>query len=298
MEWLNYNHLFYFWKVVKEGGISKAAEKLRLAQSTVSAQINLLEDNLGEELFKKEGRNLTLTEAGQLVYRYTDEIFSLGQEMRETLRGKPSGKTLQFKVGITDSLPKLIAYQLLQPAFTLNEDIYLITKEDHLTDLLGDLAAHKIDLILSDAPLPASHAIKAYNHLLGHCGISFFGSAPLKPKHNKKFPHFLDGAPFLLPGKSNSLRKNLEQWFSEKKIYPNFVAEFDDTALLKVFAQTGKGFFAAPTVIEAAIRKQFEVLNFGNTEDISEKFYAISIERKIKHPAVLAICEAARKEVF
>ncbi len=148
MEWLNYNHLFYFWKVVKEGGISKAAEKLRLAQSTVSAQINLLEDNLGEELFKKEGRNLTLTEAGQLVYRYTDEIFSLGQEMRETLRGKPSGKTLQFKVGITDSLPKLIAYQLLQPAFTLNEDIYLITKEDHLTDLLGDLAAHKIDFNL------------------------------------------------------------------------------------------------------------------------------------------------------
>lgn len=298
MEWQNYNHLFYFWCVVQEGGVSRAAEKLRLAQSTVSAQLKLLESSLNEKLFKKEGRSLKLTEAGLIVKRYAEEIFSLGQEMKETLRGRPSGKSLQFIVGITDSLPKLVAYRLLQPAFQISESIYLTAKEDHLPQLLSELALHHVDLILSDSPLPSSLQIKAYNHLLGECGLSFFGTQKLKRIYHKKFPFCLDEAPFLLPALESSLRKKLELWFESHKIFPQYVAEFTDSALLKVFAQSGKGFFAAPSILEKEIQKQYGVFCLGRTEEIKEQFYAISAERKLKHMAVLAICESARKNIF
>ncbi len=298
MEWQNYNHLFYFWTIVKEGGVTRAAEKLRLAQSTVSAQLALLEESFHEKLFQKEGRKLVLTEAGQVVYRYTEEIFALGQEMRETLRGKPSGKSLQMVVGITDSLPKLIAYLLLQPAFSISESVYLNLKENNLSHLLAELALHQIDLVLSDTPFPSSLKIRAYNHLLGECGISFFATKKIKEQYSKKFPYCLDGAPFLLPDHATLLRKNLDQWFEEKKIYPHFIAEFEDSALLKVFAQSGKGIFAAPTAIEKEIQKQYEVVLMGRTTDIVEQFYAISIERRLKHPGVVAICESARRKLF
>lgn len=298
MEWQNYNHLFYFWTIVKEGGVTRAAEKLRLAQSTISAQLALLEESFNEKLFQKEGRKLVLTETGQVVFRYTEEIFALGQEMRETLRGKPSGKSLQMVVGITDSLPKLIAYLLLQPAFSISESVYLNLKENNLSHLLAELALHQIDLVLSDTPFPSSLKIRAYNHLLGECGISFFATKKIREQYSKKFPSCLDGAPFLLPDHATLLRKNLDQWFEEKKIYPHFVAEFEDSALLKVFAQSGKGIFAAPTAIEKEIQKQYEVVLMGRTTEIVEQFYAISIERKLKHPGVVAICESARKKLF
>ncbi|MBL7685079.1 MAG: transcriptional activator NhaR [Deltaproteobacteria bacterium] len=298
MEWQNYNHLFYFWMIVKEGGVTKAAEKLRLAQSTISAQMRLLEDSLGEKLFEKDGRKLKLTEAGQIVHRYTEEIFSLGQEMKETLRGKPSGKSLQMVVGVTDAMPKLITYQLLEPAFHMPENVYLTCKEDHLQNLLTELALHQLDIVLSDTPLDSVSNVKAYNHLLGECGVSFFGTKSLKQSTSKKFPDLLEGAPFLLPGKGSLLRKNLEHWFEAKKVSPYYIAEFADSALIKVFAQTGMGFFVAPTCIEKEIQRQYEVVVVGRTKEITEKFYAISVERKLKHPAVLAICDSARKKLF
>jgi len=298
MEWQNYHHLFYFWTIVKEGGVTRASEKLKLAQSTVSTQMRQLEESLGENLFKKEGRRLVMTEAGQVVYRYAEEIFLLGQEMRETLRGRPTGESLKMVVGITNSLPKTIAHRLLQPAFSISESVYLVCKEDHFEELLSQLALHRIDLVLSDAPLSSSLKIKAYNHLLGECGTSFFSTKALKDKNSAKFPELLNGAPFLYPTLDSPSRRSLDQWFENHHISPHPVAEFADSALLKVFAQSGKGFFAAPSVIEEEIKKQCAVVCVGRTSEVREEFYAISAERRIKHPAVIAICESARKRLF
>lgn len=298
MEWLNYQHLLYFWTVAREGSVSRACQRLSLAQPTISGQLRVLESALGEKLFMRAGRNLVLTDVGQVVYRYAEEIFSLGSELLDTLKGRPTGRPLRLAVGIADSVPKLIAYRLLAPALALPEPVHLICNEDRPERLLAELSIHQLDLVLSDAPVSSAVRVRAFNHLLGECGVSFFAATPLAAGYRRKFPASLDGAPFLLPSDNSTLRRALDQWFDSQHIRPKIVGEFQDSALLKVFGQAAVGVFVAPTVIENEVRRQYGVSMVGRVESIIERFYAISVERKLKHPAVVAISETARDKVF
>jgi len=298
MEWLNYHHLYYFWTVAREGTIARASDQLRLAQPTISGQLRLLEESLGEKLFRRVGRRLVMTDVGQVVYRYAEDIFSLGRELRDTLRGLPSGRRLKFVVGIADVLPKLIAYRLLQPALQLPSGLQVICREDKPERLLAALAVHEIDLVLSDAPTGPQTHVRAFNHLLGECGITFFAATKLVSRYKKDFPHSLSQLPFLAPGSHTSLRRSLDLWFEKRKIRPQISAEFDDSALMKVFGQAGLGAFAAPNVIEREITRQYAVGVIARVDEVCERFYAISIERRLKHPAVVAISDAARQAVF
>ena len=298
MEWLNYHHLLYFWMVAKEGTIAAACEKLTLAQPTISAQIRALQNALGEKLFRRRGRYLVLTETGRVVYQYADEIFSLGRELIDTLEGRPTGSPVRFNVGVADVLPKLVAHQLLKPALNLPERVRLICYESTQAELLAKLAIHELDLVLSESPIGPDVQVRAYSHLLGECGVSIFGTKDLADLYRRRFPGSLDGAPFLLPTGTTALRRELEHWFDAEDIRPAVVGEFDDSALLKVFGQAGAGLFAAPDVIEKEVRRQYGVRVIGRVESVRERFYAISVERKVKHPAVVAIAEAAREKLF
>jgi LysR family transcriptional activator of nhaA len=302
MEWLNYHHLLYFWVVAREGSVTRASEQLYLSQPTISAQIRALEHSLGEKLFTKSGRHLVLTEIGRVVFRYAEEIFALGRELTDTLKGRASsraqGRPVRFLVGIADVVPKLIAYRVLEPALRLAEPVHIVCTEDKSERLLAELAVHELDLVLTDAPISPSIKIKAYNHLLGECGVTIFASAKSSTGYKRKFPHSLDGAPFLLPTDNTSSRRLLDQWFDSQGIRPSIVGEFEDSALLKVFGQTGMGLFAAPSVIEEGVKTQYGVQAIGRIDAVRERFYAISVERKLKHPAVVAISEAARQELF
>lgn len=298
MEWLNYHHLFYFWTVMQEGSITAASAKLSLAQSTVSAQLSKFEENLGAKLFRRVGRNIEPTDMGHLVYRYADEIFSLGREMMDSVRGRPVAGPLSLKVGIVDVIPKLVARKLLEPAGKLPEKVRLICHEGKDEQLLAELALHKLDVVLTDTPLRSSLSIKAYNHLLGECGVSFFGVEKLAKPLQNDFPHSLDGVPMLLPMPMSSSRGMLDQWFERIGVHPVIIGEFDDNALVKVFGQAGDGIFMAPTVIEKEVEQQYQVQVIGRTNKIREKFYAISVERIIRHPAVAAISEAAQQKLF
>jgi LysR family transcriptional regulator, transcriptional activator of nhaA len=298
MEWLNYHHLLYFWTVVREGSISQACKELRLAQPTISAQLHSLEDQLGEKLFLRSGRKLELTEIGRVVYGYADEIFTLGRELTDTLKGRPSGRPIRFTVGITDAMPKLIAYRLLEPALRMQQPVHLVCQEGKPQQLLADLMTHGLDLVLSDAPAgPESH-VKAYNHLLGECLIQVFGTRDLISPLKKGFPKSLDGAPMLMPVAGTALRRSLDQWFEQRSIRPRIVAEMADSALLKVFGATGNGLFPAPAAIHKEICRQYDVRLLGTIDGVHERFYAISVERKLKNPAVLAISASARTELF
>jgi LysR family transcriptional activator of nhaA len=298
MEWLNYHHLFYFWTVMQEGSITAAGKKLNLAQSTVSAQLSKFEEILGAKLFKRVGRNLEPTDMGHLVYRYADEIFSLGREMMNTVRARPLAGPLSLKVGLADVVPKLVVRKLLEPAGRLTERVRLICHEGKDEHLLAELALHKLDVVLTDTPLRSSLSIKAYNHLLGECGVSFFGVEKLAKPLQSNFPYSLNHSPMLLPMAMSSLRGKLDQWFEKIGVHPVIIGEFDDNALLKVFGQAGEGIFMAPTVIEKEVELQYQVQLIGRTNKIREKFYAISVERIIRHPAVAAISEAAHKKLF
>jgi LysR family transcriptional activator of nhaA len=298
MAWLNYHHLFYFWTVAREGTIARACEVLHLTQPAISAQLRTLERSLGEKLFAKQGRNLVLTETGRVVYRYADEIFTLGRELQETLAGRSTGRPMRFVVGITDALPKLLAHRLLAPAFELPEPVRLVLREDSPDRLLADLAIHALDLVLSDAPVPPTVRVRAFSHALGECGTTFFGAPALVSRFRRGFPGSLDGAPFLMPGENASLRRSLEQWFAAEGVSPFAVGEIEDSAVLKVFGQAGVGIFAAPSVVETEIVRQYQVRVLGRTDAVRERFYAISVERRITHPAVLAITSAARDELF
>lgn len=298
MDWLNYHHLRYFWAVAKEGTIAAACEKLHVAQPTISAQIRALENALGEKLFQRVGRYLTLTDTGQVVYRYADEIFSLGRELMDTLQGRPTGSPVRFNVGVADVLPKLVAYRLLEPALKLPETVRLFCHESTPAELLARLAIHDLDLVLSDSPIGPEAKVRAFSHLLGECGVSIFGTRELVAAYRRRFPASLDGAPFLLPTSSTSLRRSLDVWLDAEGIRPRIVGEFDDSALLKVFGQAGAGLFAAPDVIEQEVRRQYGVRVVGRLKSVTERFYAISVERKVKHPAVVAIAAAARDKLF
>jgi LysR family transcriptional regulator, transcriptional activator of nhaA len=298
MEWINYHHLLYFWTVVREGSISQAGRQLRLAQPTISAQLHSLEKQLGEKLFQKSGRKLVLTEIGQVVFSYADNIFQLGRELEDTLKGRPSGLPIRFTVGITDAMPKLIAYRLLEPALRMQQPVRLICQEGKPPQLLAELTLHGLDLVLSDSPPGSDVRTKAYSHLLGECGVHVFGSPGLASKLKNGFPKSLNGAPILLPTNGTALRRSLDQWFDQRSIRPSIVAETADSALMNVFGATGAGVFAAPAAIEKEIRRQFNVQRVGTMEGVRERYYAISVERKLKNPAVVAISESARTELF
>ncbi len=295
IEWLNYHHLYYFWTVAKEGTIARACEKLRLAQPTISGQLRQFEDSLGEKVFVKSGRKLALTETGQLVYRYADEIFSVGHELLDVLRGRPQGRPVRFVVGISDVMPKLIAFRALQAVLKMKDPVRLICYEDSTEDLLRNLSAHGLDMMLTDAPIAAPSRTRVFNHELGSCGVTFCAAPAVAARFRRGFPGSLDNAPFLAPLEGSTLRRSLDQWFDRHRIQPAIVGEFEDSALLKVFGQAGAGIFATPTAIENEVRKQYGASIVGRTDEIVERFYAISVERRLKHPAVLAVSEAARQ---
>ncbi len=298
MNWLNYHHLHYFWVVAREGTIARACEQLHLTQPSISKQLHQLERSVGEKLFKRVGRNLVLTETGQLVFRYAEEIFSLGRELSAVLEGKPSRTRLPLQVGVANVVPKLIAYRVLEPALHLPEPVQLMCDERGLVDLLGELAEHRLDLVLSDSPLPSTSATRAYNHLLGECGVCIFGSSRLARKYRRGFPQSLDGAPFLLPTRKSMLRQSLDQWFDTQSVHPELLGEFEDSALLKVFGQAGVGLFPGPSAVEQETCQQYHVQSVGRLDAVRQRFYAISVERRLKHPAVKAITQAAQNTLF
>lgn len=295
---VNFKYLEYFWVVAKEGSVTRAAESLFVTQPAISTQIRKLERQLGEKLFLKSGRGLVLTEMGQLVFRYAEEIFSLGQELAETVRGQPSGRPLRLAVGVADAVPKLVAYQLLAPALRMETPVRLVVHEGAPDRLCAELAVHSLDLVLSDAPLPPTVNVKAFNHLLGECGASMLATAPLAQRFRKGFPGSLDLAPMLLPTENTALRRSLDRWFAEVGVRPQTVAEIEDSAVLKVFGQEGAGLFVVPSVVEEQVCRQYHVEPVGRAEAIRERFYAISVERRLRHPAVVAISEAARLQMF
>lgn len=294
MEWLNYHHLYYFWVSAKEGTIVKSSARLFVSQPTISAQIKALEESIGEKLFQRAGRKLELTEAGHIAMRYAEEIFGLGKEMQDTLKGRPSAKRPALQVGISDVVPKMVAHRILRPVLQAYKDIRLICREDRTESLFGELASHRLDVLLTDSPLPTGSTVKAFSHLLGESGVVFFAH-PRLSEYRKRFPASLDGAPMLLPTTNTSLRRALDKWFEEHALKPQIVGEFEDAALLKVFGQDGIGIFAGSGFIENDIKAQFGVVPIGRTDEVTERYYAISPERKIKNPVVARLLESARK---
>jgi LysR family transcriptional regulator, transcriptional activator of nhaA len=295
MEWLNYHHLLYFWTVAREGTIARASEELRLAQPTISGQIRVLEDQLGEKLFQRSGRNLVLTDVGRLVYRYADDIFGLGRELMDTLKDRPTGRPLRFQVGVADEVSKVIAYRLLEPALRLTQPVYMVCRDGAAERLLTDLATHALDLVIADTPISPTIKVKAFSHALGETSVTVFGTSKLAAPRRKSFPKSLDGAPFLLPTAGKTLRRTLDQYFDQQGIRPRVVAEIDDSALLTTFGQAGAGLFVAPTVLEKEVMRQLGVVAVGRLDAVRERYFAISVERRLKHPAVVAISEAANE---
>ena len=290
---LNYKHLHYFWTVAKCGSIARASEQLHVTPQTISGQLSLFEDIQGEALFEKSGRNLELTEAGRLVLAYAEEIFLLGQELEQVLQHHPTERTVQLRVGVSDAVAKAVAYKLLEPALSLPQTLRINCREGKLDDLLGDLARHKLDIVITDTPLPPSTKVRGFSHPLGECGLSFFATAALRETYSQDFPACLDGAPVLLPGEDSALRSRLLQWFEQKGVRPRIAGEFDDSALMSAFGQAGVGFLAKPSAIADMITRQYDLQLVGSTDEIKEHFYAITVQRKITHPAVLAISQAA-----
>lgn len=295
---INYKHLRYFWMVAKEGSIAKASKLLFLAPQTISGQLTQLEEQLGTRLFEKSGRNLVLTDTGKLVQSYANDIFSLGNELQETLHNIPHNRRLRLTAGIANSIPKSVAYHLLEPVLQHQEPMRIICREDNLTSLLSELAEHRLDIVISDRAMPDTSGIKGYNHHLGECGITFFCTQSLKDKMKEAFPACLHKMPLLLPGDASSIKNSLLQWLKNKEIHPYILAEFDDGALMKAFGQKGAGIFIAPTIIAKEVETSYHVTAIGGTSEVMESFYAISMERKAKHPGVVTILNTARKQFF
>lgn len=295
---MNYKHLYYFWTVAKAGSITRASEQLHLTPQTISGQLSLFEDVLGETLFDRSRRRLTLTDAGRTVLGYAEEIFTLGKELEEVLRHSPGGRPLQFRVGVSDAVPKALAYKLIEPALRQPENSRIVCREGKVAGLMGELAIHQLDIVIADSPMPPRIDVKAFNHLLGECGLTFFATRELAEDFPGEFPERLNGAPLLLPGDDVAVRPKLIRWFDQNRIRPRIAGEFDDGALMAAFGQAGAGVFSAPSAIADQVQEQYGVVAIGATTDITESFYAISVERRLSHPAVVAISEAARQELF
>ena len=298
MRHLNYSHLHYFWVVAREGSIAKASELLHITPQTISGQLKLLEESIGEPLFQRAGRGLNLTAMGEVVNLYADEIFTLGGELAQRVQSQSIEVHNKLSVGILNSIPKLIAFRTIAPALELEESIKVVCQEGEFETLLGDLAVHKLDLIISDRQVPAGLNVKAYNHKLGNSQIAFFAHKSIASRYIKKFPQSLNDAPLLLPASNNQMRRDLDDWFDEVGVRPNIVAEVDDSALIKAFGEAAIGLFPAPCAVSEAIESMYHAKLVGTIESVTETYYTISPERKIKHPGVLKITEEARSRLF
>lgn len=298
MRGTSYNHLYYFWTVAREGGVARAAQLLHLTPQTISSQLRVLESSMGARLFRRSGRNLVLTETGRLALTFADEIFRLGAEMTEAIKGRSSGRPLQFSVGVVDVVPKMVAYRLLEPALRLAEPVRILCREGKLDALLADIAVHKLDMVLADTPLAGAVNVRAFNHPLGECGITFFAAPAMAARYRDGFPHSLQDAPMLVPALNTALRGNLMHWLDQLDIRPQIVGEFEDRALMQAFGQAAVGVFMSPSVIDEEIARQCGVDAIGSTTEVCECYYAISAERHLRHPAVVAVSQAARLDVF
>ncbi|WP_371193357.1 transcriptional activator NhaR [Glaciecola sp. SC05] len=295
---LNYKHLHYFWVVATEGSIARAADKLFITPQTISGQLSMLEERIGQPLFDRVGRRLRLTETGRLVLRYADDIFELGKELTDVLRGAPLVGTSEFIVSAASALPKTIVYKILEPALSLSQEVSLMCREGPVETILGELAVHEVDMVLTDTPLSSAFSIKAYNHYLGQSELSFFAAPSLAKNLRGPFPACLNEAPVLLPTKQNAIRQLFDKWCHDANIYPIIRGQYDDSALMKSFGKAGFGIFFMPTIIEDEVKDNFGLEVIGRLSDIKQKFYAISAERKVTHPAVAAVCSTARDIIF
>lgn len=294
----NYRQLHYFWVVAKTGSIVRACEQLNLTPQTISGQLSLLEQTYGVELFKRVGRQLELTETGRVALPYAEQMFQLGGDLEALLRAQPDEQQIPFRVGVADVVPKSIVYRLIAPTMALSEPIRITCREGQLERLLADLAIQRLDLVISDSPMPPHLDIKGYSQKLGECGVSFFATAALAATFGQNFPHGMQGAPLLIPGQQTVVRSRLMRWFAEQNVQPKIVGEFDDSALMKAFGKSGSGIFIAPSVIADEVVGQYDVELIGQTDAVTESFYAISVERKVKHPGIVAITEGARRQLF
>ncbi len=295
---LNFKHLRYFWMVARSGSIARASERLHLTPQSISGQLSEFEEVLGVDLFRRVGRGLELTETGQRMLGYAEQIFSLGDELLESIRTDAQAQSVTFRVGIADSVPKTVAYRLVEPSLGFEEPVKLVCREGRLTTLLGDLAVHRLDMVIADRPMPDNLNVRGYDHFLGESGVSVFGTKSLADKHPQGFPEMLEGAPFLFPGIEVALHARLMRWFESERLHPRVLGEFDDTALMLAFGQAGAGYFAAPTAIESAIVRDNGVQIVGRIDAVREQVYAITTERKLTHPIVAAICRFAQHDIF
>ena len=298
MEWLNYHHLLYFWAVVRAGSIHKASSEMRVSAPAISMQLKLLEEQLGEKLLVRSGRRLVLTDVGRTVFSYAEDIFLLGREMLDVVKNRPIGRPLRLDVGVVDAVPKIIAQLLIKPALKLRESVRIVCREATSTNLLARLATHELDVVLSDAPVDPNLSIRAYSHLLGECSTLFVAASKRAARYRSKFPKCLDGAPMFLPTDNTALRRAIDYWFVSEGLNPEVIGEFEDYALLRAFGETGVGVFPMPAILENTLRKQTGLVIIGRTDKVRHHFYAISAERKLQHPAVVAISNAARQELF
>ena len=298
MRWLNYQHLFYFWHVARYGSVTEASQHLRLAQPTISAQLKALEDALGEKLLQRHGRNLKLTESGQLAYKYAEQIFTTGQEFLDLLDGKPGVTLKEFKVGIADVVPKSLAYRIIEPALDPKEGVIIHCFEDKTERLLAALSVAEIDLVVADRPIPPNVKVKAFNHFVGESGISFLATRPLASKYRKNFPHSLVDAPLLLPTPESAVRHEIDQWLNTHDIAPKCIGVFQDRALMKLAARDGKGIMPIPSVVESEVKNEFHLELVGKVSEISEKIYLISIDRRLKNPLLQRICNEGQQDLF
>ena len=295
---LNYHHLLYFWMTVREGTIQKAAARLHIGQPAISTQLRQLEKSIGHKLFRRSGRTLELTETGRVAWRYADEIFSLGEELTDVLRGHSAGQTVRFAVGVVDAMPKLMARRLLEPALQLASDLCLVCTEDSLPRLLEQLIAHQIDLVLSASPVTAAMNVRAFNHPLGDSAVGLFAVRRLARKIRPEFPQSLNQMPMLLPNRTTAVRQSLDAWLRQHDLHPLIRGEFTDKALMKAFGLTGEGVFPGTMAIADETCRQYDVELVAELPHVREQFFAISVERRIKHPAVLAIANSAKKDLF
>jgi LysR family transcriptional regulator, transcriptional activator of nhaA len=298
VEYLNFHHLRYFWTVARKGGVRKAADALHVSQPSISAQLRLLEEALGEKLFRRSGRNLVLTETGHLVLSYADEIFSAGRELMSAVKQRPSERALRLNVGITDALSKLITFEILKAAFQFRDPIHVICREGEIGPLVHQLQTHRLDIVLADEPASSALKAKTFNHRLGRSGITFCAMPALAAKLRRKFPQSLDGAPALLPSENMGMRMALETWFDAQGIRPRVIGEFEDSALMEVCSSGGRGFTVVHTVVDRAALKHYGLRVIAKVKDCASDFYAITAERRVKHPAAVAITQHAYGEIF
>lgn len=298
MEWLNYHHLHYFWMTAREGGVSRASEKLHLSQPTISAQIKQLEGVLGVRLFSRQGRSLVLTDTGRMVYRYAEEIFGVGRELLDAVRAGQPGRATPLTVGVSNAVPKLVACRLLRPLMRASSPVRLVCREQNTEQLLTHLATHALDVVLADTPAPPHVRVRVFNHVLGESETAFFAPPPLAARLKRRFPQSLHDAPMVAPTTNTAVRRDLDHWFDQIGVRPSILGEFEDPALMKAFGAESGAVFAAPFAIARDVCRVYAVRLVGRTDSVKERYYAISAERRLTHPGVLAITNAARDELF